>query len=112
MTLNDSAPKRQDVYWKLAYDINMPRPKVKIHHVEWDEDRGVLYIYISTSGRKRKPEAYLEGAPLYQPDETGYELLVGMSPVDLGKPPQSLVKGHHIERADRLLGEAHDATQS
>jgi hypothetical protein len=44
------------VYWKLAYDINLPRPKVKVHHVEWDNDQGVLFVYVSTASRKRSLE--------------------------------------------------------
>lgn len=105
MTLNNDDNKQADVYWKLSYDINLPRPKVKVHSVEWDEDQGVLFVYVSTSGRKRNPERYEDGIPLYQPDEDGVDVLVGMSPTRVGQPPQSLVKVFHNEMADRLLGE-------
>ena len=105
MTLNNSDDKPQDVYWKLSYNLNLPMPKVKVHDVEWDEEQGVLFVYVSTSGRKRKTAAYVDGIPLYQPDENGVDVLVGMKPVALGDPPQTLVKVWHNEMADRLLGE-------
>ena len=93
-----------NVYWNLGYDINLPEG-VKVHHVEWDAEGQVLHIYVSTSGRKRSLTKYTRGIPLYEPDETGYDQLVGMNPVELGDPPQSLVKVMHREMAERLLGE-------
>jgi len=114
MTLNnDDAPDTtppEPVYWKLAFDINLPRPKVKVHRVEWDEEVGALFVYVSTSGRKRSPEKYIDGIPLYQPNEFGYDQLVGLSPVDLSETlaledrTQTIVKHMHNDMADRLLG--------
>jgi hypothetical protein len=41
------------------------------------------------------------------PEEARYEL-VGMNPIGLGDPPQTLVKDHHVEMAKRLLKEKTD----
>ena len=104
MTLNDSDQPQDDVYWKLSYNINLPRPKVKVHRVEWDETQGVLFVYVSTSKNKHPRDEYIDGIPLYAPDEDGVDVLVGMNPVALGDPPQTLVKGWHLDMAERLLG--------
>lgn len=115
MTLNndetDTTPS-EPIYWKLAFDINLPRPKVKVHRVEWDEEQGALFVYISTSGRKRSPEKYIDGIPLYKPNEFGYDQLVGLSPVDLSDTlsledrTQTIVKHMHNDMAERLLGDS------
>ena len=104
MTLNNNDEQPKNVHWKLSYTLNLPRPKVKVHHVEWDDEQGVLFVYVST-GRKRGLDKYTDGIPLYLPDESGVDVLVGMKPVELGEPPQTLVKGWHNQLAEHLLGE-------
>jgi hypothetical protein len=94
-----------DVYWKLAYDVNMPRSgKVKVHGAQWDADTGVLYLYVSTSEEELDLAEYQEGIPLYEPSEDGYDELIGMKPVELGEPPQTLVKIWHRQMAEHHLG--------
>jgi hypothetical protein len=97
--------EKQDVWWKLAYDINMPRNgKVKVHGAQWDPDQQALFIYVSTSDEERDLSEYQEGIPLYEPAEDGVDELVGMNPTDLGDPPQTLVKGFHRNLTEHLLG--------
>jgi hypothetical protein len=98
--------EKQDVYWKLAYDINLPRNgKVKVHGAQWDEERQALYVYVSTSDTESDLSEYQEGVPLYEPAEDGVDELIGMNPYELGDPPQTLVKGFHRQLADHLLGQ-------
>lgn len=95
-----------DVYWDLTYDINLPRNgKVKVHGASWDEETKILHVFVSTSDVEGSIAQYQEGVPLYEPAEDGYEELVGMNPVEVGDPPQSLVKSHHKEMAARVLGD-------
>ena len=98
-----------NVYWDLVYDINLPRNgKVKVHGAKWDDETGVLHVYVSTSDEELDVEDYVEGTPLYEPAEDGYDELIGMNPVSLGDPPQSLVKGRHRQMAELHLGPKED----
>lgn len=100
----------EPVYWNLCYDINLPSTgKVKVHTVTWDPDSEMLQVYVSTAEDPIDPEDYTQGVPLYEmnPEEARYEL-VGMNPIGLGDPPQTLVKDHHVEMAKRLLKEKTD----
>jgi hypothetical protein len=99
------ATSTENIHWKLAYDIALPRDgSVHVHNVEWDEDAQTLFVYVSTSKRHRKPENYKTGTPLYEENEAGFYDLVGMNPDSMNDPPQTLVRQIHVEMAERLLG--------